>query len=208
MRLDARATCRREAVRAAALVAVSLTSRAASAKYGEFARMPAKSGFSVGEESNECLFAQPGTGNCMVDSGHYRLVVRRLNLRTSGTLTQVYKSSEPALWAAPDKQVALTKLVRAAASLDNIGADIDAGRWTAVSQTLGASMDLQEAARFLSAGDAQSAKLAKQVFSSLQNVAVATQKRNAAVAKKYFEIYSQEMPALIIQLGSNSAQGG
>lgn len=148
----------------------------ASAKYGDFANMPAESDTAVGDASNECLFARPGTGICTV-----------------------YKSSEPALWAAPDKAGALKKLVGAARSLDAIGRDIEASRWTAISQALGSSMDLQEAVTFLSSSEAD-AKSAKKVFGALQGVGVAVQKKNREAARSFFDKYSEAMPALIEQL--------
>ena len=69
----------------------------ALAKYGEFANMPSNTDFAVGNAENECLFAQPGTGQCMV-----------------------FRSSQPPIWQTADTGVALKKLIAAAESLNNL----------------------------------------------------------------------------------------
>jgi hypothetical protein len=162
----------------ACIASASFPCRPAFAKYGEFANMPATPGgdFAAGDKNNECLFAQPGTGVC-----------------------QVYKSSEPALWATPDTSLALGKLIKAANGLDGIGGLISKSQWTAIGQALGASRDLREAVGFLTtqSGSKEAALLAKKVFATLDGIALATQKKDAAAAKTYFAKYETTMPDLI-----------
>lgn len=118
---------------------------AASAKYGEFAKTSGgQDQMAVGDSSNECMFAQPGSGICTV-----------------------YKSSDPPAWSSPDTDVARSKLIRAAEQLREIGTQIEGKRWTLISQTLGSSRDLREAVGFLTAasGDPAAVAAAKKVSS-------------------------------------------
>ncbi len=175
------ATSRRAAV--AGLVLSSFAaSWPASAKYGEFAKMDGSQNGAAGNDANECLFAQPATGICTV-----------------------FKSSEPALYKSPDKAKALDKIVAATRSLDGIGEQIESAKWSSVSQSLGASMDLQEAVNFLAAGSDKDLKLAKKVFTDLQGVAVAVKQKNQDASRLYFGKYASDMPALLQQLEVSAA---
>lgn len=164
----------------AAISAASLScAPPALAKYGEFAKIKTETDFAVGDAGNECLFAQPGTGNCMV-----------------------FKSSDPPLWQTADTGAALKKLTAAAAALNGIEPAIAASKWTAISQVLGASRDLREAVGFLTkqSGSDEAAKTAKRVFTALDGVQLAASKKDAATAKLYFDKYASAMPLLIKQL--------
>ena len=123
--------------------ALVLDTGAASAVYGQFAKMKGgQDQMGVGDSSNECLFAQPGTGVC-----------------------QVYKSSDPPAWQSPNTDAALSKLLKAAKQLNSIGGQIDGSKWTQIGQALGSSRDLREAVGFLTAAaaDPASAFAAKKV---------------------------------------------
>ena len=150
-----------------------------SAKYGDFANMPSTPDFAVGDASNECLFAQPGTGNCMV-----------------------YKSSSPPIWQTADTGLALKKLLAATAALNELEGYIASSKWTAISQTLGASRDLRESVGFLTkaSGSEAATKQAKKVFTALDGIALAASKKDGATAKLYFDKYASAMPVLIQQL--------
>ena len=167
---------RRELVLAA--LAATAHTPAAFAKYGEFARIQgeeAASSVAAGDAANECLFATPGSGIC-----------------------QVYRSSAPKIWASPDTEVALKKLLVAAQSLNALDEYIASSKWTAIVQALGASSDLREACGFLTdqAGPESAAK-AKVVFRALDGVALAAQKKSVDAAKQYFAKYTAAMPELI-----------
>lgn len=151
---------------------------AALASYGEYAKTDGTQGGAAGDRTNECLFAMPGTGICTV-----------------------YKSSEPQLYASPDKTRAMDKLVNAAGLLNGLGEQIEGTRWTAISQTLGASRDLREAIGFLTASSPAAEKAAKSVFKDLDGIQLATQKKDAAIANKFFGKYSSDMPLLLKALG-------
>ena len=172
---------RRGVIAAAIAAAATLSPHAASATYGEFAKIASDgvSSLPAGDTANECLFATPGTGVC-----------------------QVYKSSDPLLWATPDTSKALAKLVAAAQQLGQIDGYISAGKWTAISQTLGASRDLREAVGFLTsqAADPSASAKAKKLFTALDGVALATQKKDAKAASLYFSKYAAVMPELISML--------
>ena len=170
-----------------------LSSTPAIAKYGEYANFDdSKSSMAAGDARNKCLFAQPGSGICMV-----------------------YESSEPKLYSSPDQQAAFAKLLTAAEKLgEHLHASgfvpsgpmlppaeqragyrhvecttrpaqlascsltcvlhacfrkaaglqdlITASKWMAISQLLGGSRDLREAVGFLTT-DAASKKIAKKV---------------------------------------------
>ena len=173
----------RRSLIAAAVAAVASVPGRAGATYGEFAKIAGEgvSSLPSGDAANECLFATPGTGVC-----------------------QVYKSSDPVLWATPDTAKALQKLVDAARALDALDGYIAASKWTAISQSLGASRDLREAVGFLTsqAADGKAAAQAKKVFTALDGVSVAVQKRDKVAAGLYFAKYSTAMPELIKMLGA------
>ena len=138
----------------------------------------------AGDTANECLFATPGTGVC-----------------------QVYRSSDPTLWAGPDTGPALKKLVAAALALDGVAGFIAKSQWTAISQALGASRDLREAVGFLTArpsANPNAAKQAKKVFTALDGVSVAVQKKDKAAAGLYFDKYATAMPELIKMLSTSA----
>lgn len=177
-----RTTQRRELFVAALAAAATVNMPPpAFAKYGEFANMPSKTDFAVGNDANECLFAQPGTGNCMV-----------------------YKSSQPPLWETADTGLALKKLLSAAVALNDIEGYIAAQKWTAISQALGASRDLREAVGFLTkaSGNEAAGKQAKKVFTALDGIALAASKKDGPTAKIYFDKYAAAMPTLIEQFSS------
>lgn len=161
-----------------AAIAATAPTPPAIAAYGEFAKMAAQPGsdFSAGDSNNECLFAQPGTGVCTV-----------------------YKSSAPQLWATPDTDKALGKLLAAAASLGELEAFIQKSQWTAISQALGASRDLREAVSFLTAKaeSKDAASQAKRVFQALDGISLAAQKKDKATAQIYFDKFEAAMPTLI-----------
>lgn len=176
LRLSSR-PARRDVLGAVAAL-LALPPSEANAKYGEFANMDAsRSDFSAGDKDNACLFAQPGTGVCMV-----------------------YKSSDPPLWASPDQGVAFGKLLKAAEGLSGLGRQIEGGKWSSISQALGASRDLREATGFLTVDNPAAAKLAKAVFLDLDGVQLATQKKNAAAAKSFAAKYEADMSRLLAEL--------
>lgn len=148
----------------------------ALAKYGEFARTEAGvSTLAAGDANNDCLFATPGTGVC-----------------------QVYRSSAPQIWNSPDGERALAKLIAAADALNALDGYIAGSKWTAISQSLGASRDLREATGFLTAqAGPESAKAAKAVFKALDGVALGAQKKDAGIARQYFDKYAAAMPVLL-----------
>ena len=144
--------------------------------------MPSNTDFAVGNSENECLFAQPGTGQCMV-----------------------FRSSQPPIWQTADTSVALKKLLAAAEALNALDQLISSSKWTAIGQSLGASRDLREAVGFLTAqvpgsDGAAAAAQAKKVFKALEGVQLAAQKKDGKTAKLYFDKYEKEMPVLIKQL--------
>ena len=151
----------------------------AAAKYGEFAKQASDgvSSLPAGDANNECLFATPGTGVC-----------------------QVYRSSDPSLYASPDTGRALAKLTRAASALNEVDALIAASKWTAIAQALGASRDLREAVGFLSAASRDqtaTSGAAKKVFKDLDGVALGAQKKDRAISKTYVAKYEQDVAELI-----------
>ena len=159
---------------ASAGVATLLPPLPAAAKAGTFANMDgSKSSMAAGDASNACLFAQPGSGICMV-----------------------YESSEPKLYSTPDQRAALDKLRAAAEKLSGLGELIASSRWTAISQLLGGSRDLREAVGFLTDDDV-SKKAAKKVFLDLDGVALGASKRDGKAAQLYFASYSRDMPELL-----------
>ena len=158
----------------------------ASAKYGAFAKMTNSDDnlnqgtMAAGDSRNPCLWAQPGTGVCVV-----------------------YKSSDPQLWGGADGQKALEKLLSASQKFDGLGPLISGGKWMAATSALGASMDLQEAVNFLAKSSADpegNAKLAKKVFKDLQSIGLAVQKKDQKTALTYYGKYAEDMPALIGRL--------
>ena len=177
MKISPDAFIARRAVLAAACAAATLNQPLpAFAKYGEFAKIGSDTSFTVGDSANECMYATPGTGVC-----------------------QVYKSSDPKIWSTPDTGKALKKLIAAADGLAEIDGFIAASKWTAISQSLGASRDLREAVGFLTAAaaDKQAEKCAKKVFSALDGVSLAATKKDKATAALYYSKYAEAMPELI-----------
>lgn len=152
----------------------------ANAKYGEFAKTSGGPSFSVGDANNECLFAQPGSGICTV-----------------------YKSSQPPIWASPNTDLALAKLLKAVAALNEVGVLIEGTKWTQIIQTLGSSRDLREAVGFLTsaAADPAAAAIAKKVFASLDGVQVAAMKKDRDTALKFYTKYETEVAKLLALLG-------
>ena len=174
---------RRDFFAAAALAAAATTPMRPSpvfAKYGEFAKTTGgQDTFAAGETSNECMYAQPGTGNCMV-----------------------YKSSAPPLWQTADTGAAFKKLSTAADALNTMDAYIAKSQWTAIGQVLGASRDLRESVGFLTkaSGNDTAAKQAKKVFAALDGIALAASKRDQATASLYFDKYAKAMADLLSSL--------
>ena len=105
----------------------------------------------------------------------------------------------PKIWSTPDTGKALKKLIAAADGLAEIDGFIAASKWTAISQSLGASRDLREAVGFLTAAaaDKQAEKYAKKVFSALDGVSLAATKKDKATAALYYSKYAEAMPELI-----------
>ena len=180
MRIPADGLGRRLVVAAAIAGTSQLAPLRAAAKYGEFAKQASDgvSSLPAGDANNECLFATPGTGVC-----------------------QVYRSSDPSLYASPDTGRALAKLTRAASALNEVDALIAASKWTAIAQALGASRDLREAVGFLTASNPPAAAQAKKVFQALDGVYLAAQKKDKATAASYFGKYTTAMPELIRMVG-------
>ncbi|KAL1529788.1 hypothetical protein AB1Y20_000722 [Prymnesium parvum] len=157
--------------------AALLSTSAAHAKFGEFAKMSGgQAQFAAGDEKNECMFAQPGTGICTV-----------------------YKSSDPPLWASPNTELALSKLTKAAEQLQSLGSQVEGCKWSKIAQTLGISRDLREAVGFLTsaAKDPAATAIAKKVFQDLDGVQLAAQKKDAKTAMKYFNQYETDMAKLL-----------
>jgi len=88
-----------------ASAALLIAATPALAKYGTYANYDGQtSSMAAGDANNKCLFAQPGSGICMV-----------------------YESSQPKLYASPDQKAALGKLLAAA---DRLGeAQLVSSQW-------------------------------------------------------------------------------
>ena len=123
------------------------------------------------------MFATPGTGVC-----------------------QVYKSSQPSLYDAPDLQGAKKKAVAAIAQLNALDDSIAQSRWTAITQALGASRDLRESVGFLTKGRPEAAALAKKLYLDLDGIALAAQKKDKKVCKAYFDRYVKDAGRLVAEL--------
>lgn len=152
--------------------------KAAFGKYGEFARTDGVQGvLAAGDPNNECLFATPGTGIC-----------------------QVYKSSQPSLYDAPNLQGAKVKALAAIRQLNTLDSDIEQSRWTAISQALGASRDLRESVGFLTAGRPEAAAIAKKLYLDLDGIYLAAQKKDKKVCQSYFDKYVKDAGRLVAEL--------
>jgi len=160
-----------------ASTAVALAPSAASAKYGQFAKMDGSQNGAAGDSDNECLFAMPGTGVCTV-----------------------FKSSEPTLYASPDVTAATNKLEKATVQLNQLGDLLQQSKWTAIAQVLGASRDLREAVGFLTLDKAFATAAAKKVFKDLEGIQLAAQKKDRDTGLTFFKRYVEDIPALLRSL--------
>ena len=131
----------------------------------------------AGDSNNECLFATPGTGIC-----------------------QVYKSSQPSLYDAPNLQDAKKKALAAIVKLNALDSDIEASRWSAITQALGSARDLKESVGFLTKGRPDATALAKKLYLDLDGINLAAQKKDKKVCKTYFEKYVKDASKLVAEL--------